>query len=76
VTARRNAGTAPRATPNETGAVSRTKSERARTRTSLSGSGVKKSTPLRDSSSFVSQVRAIASEPLQGHRGMCEGRRS
>ena len=43
VTARRNAGTAPRATPNETGAVSRTKSE-------LSGNGEKKSTPLRDSS--------------------------
>ena len=50
VMARQHAGTAPRTTPNETGSSIRTKSERARTRTGLSKSGVEGSTPLRDSS--------------------------
>ena len=49
VMARRNAGTAPRATPNETGSKRRTKSERSRTRTSLPRGGGKLP-PLRDSS--------------------------
>ena len=49
VMARRNAGTAPRATPNETGSKRRTKSERSRTRTSLPR-GDSTSPPLRDSS--------------------------
>jgi len=49
VVARRNAGMASRATPNETGSKRRTKSERARTRNSLSRGG-SNSSPLRDSS--------------------------
>ncbi len=50
VVARRSAGTAPSATPDEIGNHCRTKSERARTRTSLSHDGEKNSPPLRDSS--------------------------
>ena len=47
--ARRNAGMAPRTTPDETGSSNRTKPERTRTRTSLAHGG-KPVPPLRDSS--------------------------